>query len=95
MTQILTVTNVASAIDAVAKDDKYTYRVKYYVYKDSKEPYSLTMAVEDNTTGYVGTVSMNDNQNKSIIIKQTEDVNTINTMFDNIVAEVKTGLATL
>ena len=94
MTQILTITSVATSTNATAKDDKYTYQVKYYVYNDSKELYSLTMAVED-VNGYVGTVAINDAYNKSITTKQDADVNIINTMFDNIVAEVKAGLATV
>ena len=94
MEKILTITSVATSINATAKDDKYTYQVKYYVYNDSKELYSLTMSVEDNTNGYVGTVQINDTYNKSITTKQDADVNMINTMFDNIVAEVKAGLAT-
>ena len=93
MEKILTITSVATSINATAKDDKYTYQVKYYVYNDSKELYSLTMSVED-ANGYVGTVAINDTYNKSITTKQNADVNIINTMFDNIVAEVKAGLAT-
>ena len=95
MKKILTITDVATSINATAKDDKYTYNVKYYLNKDSKELHSITMSVEDNTNGYVGTVSINDTYNKNIITKQDADVNMINTMFDNIVAEVKAGLATV
>ena len=89
MTQILTKTSVATRITATAKDDKYEYNVDYQV-AEGNTVTSLVVSVKSGND-YIGTLSLN-GENKSINAPQSADFEIINTMFDAIIAEVKSTL---
>ena len=89
MTQILTKTSVATRITATAKDDKYEYNVDYQV-TEGNTITSLVVTVKSGND-YIGTLSLN-GENKSINAPQSADFEIINTMFDAIIAEVKSTL---
>ena len=89
MTQILTKTSVATTITATAKDEKYEYNVDYQV-TEGKNITSLVVTVKSGND-YIGTLSLN-GDNKSINAPQSADFEIINTMFDAIIAEVKSTL---
>ena len=89
MTQIMTITSVATRTTATAKDDKYEYNVDYQV-TEGKNITSLVVTVKSGND-YIGTLSLN-GENKSINAPQSADFEIINTMFDAIIAEIKSTL---
>lgn len=89
MTQILTKTSVATRTTATAKDEKYEYNVDYQV-AEGNTITSLVVTVKSGND-YIGTLSLN-GENKSINAPQSADFEIINTMFDAIIAEVKSTL---
>ena len=89
MTQILTKTSVATRITATAKDDKYEYNVDYQV-AEGNTITSLVVTVKSGND-YIGTLSLN-GENKNINAPQSADFEIINTMFDAIIAEVRSTL---
>ena len=95
MTQIMTITSVATRTTATAKDDKYDYRIDYSISNLGKALDSLTITVTDNTDNhaYVATMVLNNNNDdRTITSKVGSDSVALNTMFDSIISEVKSTL---
>ena len=91
MTKIVTIVSTSSKMTATANDDKYSYKVDYQLSNNGKTLDSVTVSVSEKNGNYAGSISLN-GTSKNISAPETVDVNAINTMFDNIVAEIKAGL---
>lgn len=92
MTQIMTITSKATKTVATATDEKYNYKVDYAVSESGNKIENLTVYVEDKTGVYLGQMTLNGMQ-KNITVPELTDMIVIGTMFDGLIAEIKSTLS--